>query len=88
MLALAGVSICGLAGSLKNWEVMAEVNKQLPKEAQFQPLFWYLTKNLRLRSEYKGLYPNGRLLSQADHLLIAAGFCLLVAACALGVFGF
>jgi len=38
-----------------------EVNRKLPEDQQFEHLFWYPTKSLRLIREYKRLYPNGRL---------------------------
>jgi len=71
-------SLCGMIGTFKSYEMMDKVNERLSKEQQFDPSWWYLSKNLRLRSQYKRLYPDGRLLVQV-HVLTALMFaCFLV----------
>jgi hypothetical protein len=60
--ALACVTLCGMIATFANYEMMDKVNEKLPKDEQFDPLGWHLVKHLRLRREYKRLYPGGRLL--------------------------
>ena len=84
--AIAGVSVCGLMSALANSNMGDQVNGKLPKDAQFSPLGWYLSKTLRLHREYRRLFPDGQLLLQV-RLLIALGFgSLIVGAWALGFF--
>ena len=71
---------------LVNSEMVDQVNGRLPKDMQFSPLGWYLSKTLRLHREYRRLFPDGELLLQA-RLLMAVGFGgLLVGVWALGFF--
>jgi hypothetical protein len=73
--------------ALANSNMGDQVNGKLPKDAQFSPLGWYLSKTLRLHREYRRLFPDGQLLLQV-RLLIALGFgSLMVGAWALGFFG-
>lgn len=75
-------TICAMIATFKNYEMMDKVNKRLPKSEQFDPLGWYLSKNLRLRREYKRLYPDGRLLL---HVRIATALLITCAVmCAWG----
>jgi len=60
--ALVCGSICAMTAMFTNYKMMDKVNDRLPKAEKFDPLFWYLSKSLRLRREYKRLYPDGRLL--------------------------
>jgi len=85
--AIAGVSVCGLMSALVNSKMVDQVNGRLPKDVQFSPLGWYLSKTLRLHREYRRLFPDGHLLLQV-RLLIALMFgSLMVCAWALGFFG-
>ena len=85
--AIAGVSVCGLIAAHGNSKMVDRVNGKLPKDVQFSPLGWYLSKTLRLHREYRRLFPDGQLLLQV-RLLIALMFgSLVVCAWALGFFG-
>ena len=86
LLALAGVSACGIAAGLANFEMMDKVNNNLPESQQFSALGWYSSKVQRLYREYRRLYPEGRLLYRVRVLqaLMAAG--LLICVGALGFF--
>jgi hypothetical protein len=85
--AIAGGSVCGLISTLVNSKMVDQVNGKLPKDVQFSPLGWYLSKTLRLHREYRRLFPDGQLLLQV-RLLIALGFgSLMVGAWAVGFFG-
>jgi len=75
---LAAGAICGLLTSLKTLEMVDRVNERLPQKEQFEPLGWYLPKQVNLWRAYKTLYPNGTLLSQV-HLLTAFGVVSMVA---------
>ena len=86
IVALVCVSICGMIGTFANWEMMDKVNEKLPKEEQFAALWWYASKSLRLRREYKRLYPDGRLLLKVRILTVLAIACLFVCAWGFGFF--
>jgi hypothetical protein len=86
IVALAGVSICGLVASLTNLEMADKVNEMLPKDEQFFPLGWYFSKTERLHREYKRLYPDGRLLLKFRVLTAMMFACVLICACVLGFF--
>src|SRR5579859_1506105 len=62
VVAVAGMAACGLFGAISNMEMAEKVNSRLPKDAQFFPMGWYLSKTLRLHREYKRLFPTGTLL--------------------------
>jgi hypothetical protein len=84
--ALACVPICGMIGTFRHFEMMDKVNDRLPKEEQFDPSWWYLSKTQRLRREYKRLYPDGRLLL---HVRIATALmitCVVIAGWGFGFF--
>ena len=51
IVALAGVSVCGLLASLATFELVDKVDDNLPREEQFAPLVWYLFKYQRLNRE-------------------------------------
>jgi hypothetical protein len=86
IVALAGVSICGLVGSLTSVEMVDKVNEMLPKGEQFAPLGWYFSKYQRLNREYKRLYPDGRLLLRVRVLTALMFACLLICALSFGFF--
>jgi hypothetical protein len=87
IVAVAGVSTCGLIASLVRMQMMDQVNRQLPKGQQFGQLGWYFPKTIRLRRAYKKLYPTGNLLKKHDALGILGFTCLLAGAWSLGFFG-
>jgi hypothetical protein len=86
IVALAGVSICGLLGSLVSFEMVDKVNDRLPKDQQFAELGWYFSKYQRFNREYKRLYPGRRLLVKRRRLAALMFACLLVAAWGFGFF--
>jgi hypothetical protein len=86
IIALASGSICGLISTFTQHEIVDQVNAKLPKSAQFDSLWWYASKTFRLHSEYKRLYPEGRLLFKFRVLMALMFSCLLVCAWALGFF--
>jgi hypothetical protein len=86
IVALAGVSICGLVGSLASFEMVDKVNDMLPKEQRFAALGWYFSKYQRLNREYKRLYPDGRLLLKVRVLTALMFACLLICALSFGFF--
>jgi hypothetical protein len=63
-----------------------KVNEVLPKEGQFEPLGWHLSKRQRLRREYKRLFPDGRLHFKLRVLTALMFACVL--ALAWGFWGF
>jgi len=78
IVAVLSASICGMTTSFTNWEMMDRVNERLPKEEQFGALWWYPSKSLRLRREYKRLYPGGRLLLKVRVLTALMFTCVLI----------
>ena len=62
ILLLLGVGALGTASAITGFKIVDAVNAKLPKQEQFEPLGWYLTKTIRLHREYRRLYPTGRLL--------------------------
>lgn len=87
IVALVGVSICGLIAGIKHLKIVDKVNEKIPQGEQFDWIGWYLSKTQRLHREYKRLYPECPLLSQ---LYIAAALALtsiLICLRALGFFG-
>jgi hypothetical protein len=75
-----------LVGTIANIEMLEEVNSVLPKESQFSPMGWYLSKTLRLHREYKRLFPAGTLLTKVRLAIAFAFGCLLGGVWALGFF--
>jgi hypothetical protein len=43
--AIVGTAACGLSSAIANMEIAEEVNSRLPKDAQFSPMGWYLSKH-------------------------------------------
>ena len=80
MVFSAAMAICGLLTSLRTFEMVDRVNEKLPKEEQFKPLGWHLSKQQNLWRSYKSLYPNGTLLLQVHVLTAFGAVSLLVAA--------
>jgi hypothetical protein len=79
MVFSAAMAICGLLTSLRTFEMVDRVNEKLPKEEQFKPLGWHLSKQQNLWRCYKSFYPNGALLLQV-HVLTAFGVVFLLIA--------
>jgi len=80
IIALVGCSACGIIGTIINLQMVERVNSQMPPESQFFPIGWYIAKSLRLKREYRRLYPNGKLLLAEK--VVAGGMFVCVAACA------
>ena len=83
-LIIAGVLLLSVSGlgfaSFLNQSAMVEaVNARLPAAEQFDPFWWGPAKTLRLRSEYRRFYPDGRLLRRQRVLTTLMFFCLLLA---------
>jgi len=85
IVALAGVSICGMIGTFANFEMVDKVNDKLPKEEQFAVLGWYFAKTQRLHREYKRLYPDGRLLVKVRVLMALGIACLVISTWGFGL---
>jgi hypothetical protein len=80
---------CGTASAIiatfAGYEMMDKVNDKLPKADQFDPLGWYPSKTLRLRREYRRLYPDGRILKKLHALTALMFTCFLISAWGFGV---
>jgi hypothetical protein len=63
-----------------------QVIERLAKEDRFAELGWYLPKTVRLHSQYKRLYPSGRLSRRVLALGGLMFFCLLICAWSFGFF--
>ena len=84
--AVVGAAASGVFGMVANIEMVEEVNSRLPKESQFSPTGWYLSKTLRLHREYKRLFPKGTLLPKVRIAIVIAFGCLVGGMWALGFF--
>jgi hypothetical protein len=73
--AFVGMSACGMLSTFVFFDIVEQVNEQLPTERHFAPLGWYWTKYQKLGREYKRLYPDGRLLRKVRILMIVALVC-------------
>jgi hypothetical protein len=62
IVALACLTVCGFISSLAHMEMVDKVNGKLPPEQKFDLLGWYFAKTRRLHSQYRELFPEGRLL--------------------------
>jgi hypothetical protein len=78
IVALVGVSACGMLSALASLEMADKVNEKLPKEDQFSPLGWYWAKTRRLHREYNRLNPSGHLSRNRRLLAGLALACLLI----------
>ncbi len=87
IIAIAGVSTCGLTAALLNYEMVDAVNAKLPKTEQFDALGWYWAKSQRLRREYSRLYPDGQLLIKVRGRIALMILLLIICAWSLGFFG-
>lgn len=85
-VAIACGSVCGLTSAILNFEMVDKVNEKLPAAEQFGHLGWYIDKSLRLKREYKRLYPNGPLLLRTRILMALMLASLVVAAWGFGFF--
>ena len=84
LVAAAVLLLCvgglGLSASITQFAIVDAVNEKLPETEQFNHLGWYPTKTLRLKREYRRLYPTGKLLRRQYILWALALVCLIVAA--------
>lgn len=80
LIALVGVSTCGLISTIVFYEMVDKVNQKLPKADHFSLLWWYLPKALSLCSHYKKLYPDGTLSRRFYFLCFLSFASLLVSA--------
>jgi hypothetical protein len=78
IFALLGMWTCGLVASIKTFQMVDKVNARLPKQEQFDPLWWHLSKRQRLVREYKRLYPDGRLLAHSRIAMFLGAVFLLI----------
>ncbi|HZM90010.1 MAG TPA: hypothetical protein VFF31_26050 [Blastocatellia bacterium] len=74
----------GLAAAINHYAIVEAVNAKLRREEEFELLGWYPRKALRLRSEYRRLYPTGRLLRREGVLEAIMLLCLVLAAAIIG----
>jgi hypothetical protein len=84
--AIAGVSAFGLLSTMISYKMMDQVNARLPKDRRFATFGWWAGKALRLHSEYRRLFPDGKLLARLWTITALMFACLLAAAWAIGFF--
>ena len=79
LLFLLAVSCMIWAGFL-TFAIIGEINRKLPENDQISYLWGHYAKYRRIKSEYRRLYPNGRLwLFQVILTYSAFGFLLWLA---------
>ena len=79
VIAIVGVSVCGLVGTFVKFEIVDRVNENLPIEQQYSWAGWHAGKVGRLFSDYRKFYPNGGLIRKL-YLVWATGVGFLVLA--------
>lgn len=78
---------CILASGYVMFAMIGEINRRLPEEQRVSYLFGHFGKFTKVTSEYRRLYPDGRLLSLYRAFLFL-GIALLIAfAWRIGMFG-
>jgi len=70
---------CGIAAALNSLNIVDLVNSLLPENERFDPLIWHSLKYERLHSEYRRLFPTGKLLQRQKKLGVCMLACGLVA---------
>jgi hypothetical protein len=75
---LMGGATCAVLGGYVTLAMIGQVNRKLPDDKQISYLAWHYWKQRRVLSEYKRLYPKGRLDS-AFFALLGLMFLFLVA---------
>ena len=77
VVAIVGVSVCGMVGTFVNFEIVDRVNENLPADQQYSWIGWHAEKTGRLFSDYRKFYPNGGLIRRL-YLVSAIGVSFLV----------
>ncbi len=78
IVAIGGMSAFGLLSTIVFDEMLDEVNAHLPKELRFSEFGWWAGKALRLHSEYRRLFPDGKLLIRLWTLSALGVACVLL----------
>jgi hypothetical protein len=63
LLFLSGIS-CIIKSNYIMFDMIGEINRKLPEAGQFSKALRYPGKDSKVQSEYRRLYPEGRLSSQ------------------------
>jgi len=74
-----------LTSAMLTWEAVEAVNQKLAVKEQFDPLWWYTGKYMRLRREYRRLCPEGKLLRRERAFGIACFAFFLATAWVTGI---
>jgi hypothetical protein len=77
---------CFLVSAALTYKEIGEINRKLPDDKQISYFFFHLEKMMRIRREYKRLYPQGSLDRLSWSLSIAGIIFLILAAIATGFF--
>lgn len=77
LLFLSGIS-CIIKANLLEFRMIDEINRNLPKVEQISKAWNYPGKESRVQSEYRRLYPEGRLLSKYKAVLYSGVFLLVL----------
>jgi hypothetical protein len=77
LLFLSGFS-CIVKANYIMFDMIKEINRMLPEDDQISRAWRYPGKNSRVQSEYRRLYPHGRLFSQYRAVLYSGTVLLLL----------
>lgn len=85
ILGALAVSCAVLSGFILAQEI-GEINRRLPEDQQVSYWWMYAEKFVRVKNEYRRLYPNGRLYTLGRAFEVAAAFFFVLALLAAGFF--
>lgn len=59
----AAISVLGITSAAVHMRIVTAVNCKLPPKAQFEMYGWWAGKTIRLRDEYRRLYPRRKIIT-------------------------
>lgn len=76
VLAVIAFASC-IAANICVFAMVEDVNKLLPGEKQYSPMWWYAGKLSRLRGDYRRLHPQGNLSRYMIAAIVIMGVSFL-----------
>jgi hypothetical protein len=82
LIALPCVMACGVASTIRIWDMVDELNRKLPPEDSFSHLGWHWTKYKRFIREYERCFP-----ASPNPRYLRIVFCVMMASLIGGAWG-